>query len=113
MISSLKIDGDHLDADLTRSYFSAWGDREAYAISHVGWGMNSKARWDSLAMYDKRDTNGTEIRAFAGIFLFSTGANEFAKRFTKGHFDIPMRNCTVKLDDETVVDNGQLISELS
>ena len=107
-----RIDGDHLDADLTRSYFSAWGDREAYAISHVGWGMNPKARWDSLAMYDKRDTNGTEIRAFAGNFLFSTGANEFAKRFTRGHFDIPMRNCTVRLDDETIVDNGQLISEL-
>ena len=29
-------------------------------------------------MYDQRDTNGTGIRAVAGNFLFSTGANEFA-----------------------------------
>jgi hypothetical protein len=29
-------------------------------------------------MYDQRDTNGTEIRAVSGNFLFSTGANEFA-----------------------------------
>ena len=107
-----KIEGDNLDAHLTRSYFSAWGDKEAYAISHVGWGMNRKARWDSLAMYDKRDTNGTELRAFAGNFLFSTGANEFAKRFTKGHFDIPMRSCTIRLDGDTVVSEGNLIAEL-
>jgi len=31
------IAGDGLDAELMRSYFSAWGDREAYAVSHVGW----------------------------------------------------------------------------
>lgn len=29
--------------------------------------------------------------AFAGNFLFSTGANEFARRFTDGHFDLPVR----------------------
>ena len=27
-------------------------------------------------MYDQRDTNGTELRAVAGNFLFSTGAND-------------------------------------
>ena len=51
-------------------------------------------------MYDRRDTNGTELRAFAGNFLFSTGANEFAGRFTEGHFDIPVRNCTIALDGD-------------
>ena len=81
-----------------RSYFAAWGDREAYAVSHVGWGMNPRARWDAMAMYDKRDFNGTELRAFAGNFLYSTGANEVAGRHTLGHFDLPLRNCTVALD---------------
>ena len=41
-----RINGSGLDADLMRSYFAAWGDQEAYAVSHVGWGMNPKARWD-------------------------------------------------------------------
>ncbi len=50
-----KIEGDSFDAELMREYFAAWGDREAYAVSHVGWGMNTRARWDALAMYDKRD----------------------------------------------------------
>lgn len=107
------IDGDGLDAELMRSYFAAWGDREAYAVSHVGWGMNPAARWDAMAMYDKSDFNGTELRAFAGNFLYSTGANETAGRHTLGHFDLPLRGCTVRLDDRVVVDAGRLQGELA
>lgn len=103
------IAGDNVDADLFRSYLGAFGDREAYAVSHVGWGMNPAARWDALALYDKAQVNGTELRAFAGNFLYSTGANEVAGRFTDGHFDLPMRNCTVALDGEPVVIAGELV----
>lgn len=107
------IEGDSLDAELMRSYFAAWGDREAYAISHLGWGMTPGARWDSLIMYDKGDVNGAELRAFAGNFLLSTGANEAAGRHTLGHFDIPMRGCTIRLDDKLVVDRGDLQAPLA
>ena len=107
------IAGEHLDADLMRGYFAAWGDQEAYAVSHVGWGMNPQARWDSMAFYDKRDFNGTELRAFAGNFLYSTGANEVAGRHTLGHFDLPLRNCTVMLDGEMIVDTGVLEGDLA
>jgi 2,5-dihydroxypyridine 5,6-dioxygenase len=104
-----RIDGTGTDAELMRRYWAAWGDREAYAVSHVGWGLNEGARYEALAMYDQRDTNGTEIRAFAGNFLFSTGANEFAGRYTRGHFDLPVRNCTITLDGQPVVEEGHLV----
>ena len=103
-----RIDGESLDAELMREYFAAWGDREAYAVSHVGWGLNERARWDALAMYDRADVNGTEQRAFAGNFLYSTGANEVAGRHTLGHFDLPFRHCTVELDGKPVVRDGKL-----
>lgn len=107
------IEGTGLDAELMRSYIAAWaddaGDRSAYAVSHVGYGLNPGARWDSMALYDKRDFNGTELRAFAGNFLYSTGANEVAKRYTLGHFDLPMRNCTVTLDGAPVIEHGRLL----
>jgi 2,5-dihydroxypyridine 5,6-dioxygenase len=109
----VEIDGDGLDAELFRSYLGAFGDRESYATSHVGWGMNPGARWDALELYDKRETWGTELRAFAGNFLYSTGANETAGRFTAGHFDLPMRNCTVTLDGASVVVDGNLIPDLA
>lgn len=102
------IEGSGLDAELMRSYIAGWGEREAYAVSHVGYGLNRAARWDSMALYDKRDFNGTELRAFAGNFLYSTGANEVAGRHTLGHFDLPLRNCTVRLDGAIVVDAGAL-----
>jgi 2,5-dihydroxypyridine 5,6-dioxygenase len=105
-----RIEGDSLDAELMREYLAAWGDREAYAVSHVGWGMNSRARWDALAMYDRRDVNGTEQRAFAGNFLYSTGANEVAGRHTLGHFDLPFRHCTIELDGKAVVRDGKLVA---
>lgn len=103
-----RIDGTGVDADLMRSYIAAWGDRAAYAVSHVGYGLNDQARWDSMALHDKRDFNGTELRAFAGNFLYSTGANEIAGRHTLGHFDLPLRGCTVRLDDTVVVDQGRV-----
>lgn len=105
-----RIDGAGVDADLMRSYIAAWGQRDAYAVSHVGYGLNAAARWDSMALYDKRDFNGTELRAFSGNFLYSTGANEVAGRFTQGHFDLPLRNCTVQLDGVTVVDAGKVVA---
>jgi len=107
------IEGSSLDAELMREYFAAWGDREAYAVSHVGWGMNPKARWEGLAMYDRRDVNGTEQRAFAGNFLYSTGANEVAGRHTLGHFDLPLRRCTVRLDGKAIVEDGKLAGALA
>ncbi len=105
------IEGGGVDAGLLRDDLAAWGDREAYAVSHVGWGLNRRARRESLAMYGQRDTNGTELRAVAGNFLFSTGANEFAGRHTAGHFDLPMMGTTIALDGAVVVRDGQLHSE--
>ncbi len=101
--------GDSPDADLMRGYFAAWGERAAYAVSHLGWGLNRRARWDAMTFYDKADCNGTELRAFAGNFLFSTGANEVAGRHTLGHFDLPLRHCTVELDGQAVVRDGVLL----
>lgn len=104
-----RIEGTGVDVELLRSHFAAWGEKDAYAVSHVGYGLNDAARWDSMALYDKRDFNGTELRAFAGNFLYSTGANETAGRYTRGHFDWPMRGCTVSLDGTTVVDAGRVV----
>ena len=104
-----EISGTGTDAKLMRAYFEGFADPMAYATSHVGWGMNPGARYEALSMYDKHDLNGTELRALAGNFLYSTGANEFAKRFTRGHFDLPMVGCDIDLDGHLVVKQGQLV----
>ncbi|MEO1688158.1 MAG: peptidase M29 [Pseudomonadota bacterium] len=103
------IAGTGTEAELMRRYLAAWGDREAYALSHVGWGLEPRARYEALTMYDQRDTNCTELRCYAGNFLFSTGANEFAGRFTEGHFDLPVRGCDIALDGKLVVEKGEVV----
>ena len=109
----IAIEGDGVDAQLFESYLASFDERDSYAVSHLGWGMNEHARWESMATWDKGDHNGTELRAFAGNFLYSTGANEVAGRFCRGHFDLPMRGCSISLDGTPVVIDGQLIPELS
>ena len=83
-------------------------DLDPYAISHLGWGMNPKARWDDVAVFNGNieDLGGT-ARAYPGNFLFSTGPGY--KRKTKGHIDMPMCDCTVELDGEVVVEKGRLV----
>lgn len=104
----VEIEGDSVDAILMREHLKAWGDASAYAVSHIGWGLNRRARRDAMLFYDKGDFNGTELRAVAGNFLYSTGANEVAGRHTAGHFDLPLFGCTVRLDGDVVVDAGRL-----
>ena len=50
-------------------------------------------------------------RAFAGNFLFSLGPNTEVggTRNTACHIDIPLRGCTVKLDERVVVQAGKLV----
>ena len=105
-----EIDGTGLDAELLRDYFGRWNDRNAYGISHVGWGLHEKALWDALSFYSKAESAGVDGRSFAGNFLISTGPNYAAGRHSRCHFDIPMRRCNVYVDNEAVVLEGKLVA---
>lgn len=107
------ITGGGIDALHFKEYLEAWNDKNAFGMSHVGWGTHPDAHWVSAAMYDKRDMQAVEFRALAGSFLWSTGANQYAGRFTLGHFDLPMRNCTITLDGQVVVKDGKLLEEFT
>ena len=100
-----------LDAELLRDYMASFKDPEAYAMSHIGWGLQPRAQWSTLAMYDREATIGMDARAFEGNFLFSFGPNNEAggTRTTACHIDIPLRRCTVMLDGEPVVSEGRTL----
>lgn len=102
--------GDGLDYRLMRDYMGRWNDENAFGISHVGFGLNEKARWNALTMYQRDELEGSEARAFSGNFLPSTGPNPVAGRKTFCHFDLPMLNCTVLLDGREVIRDGSLVA---
>jgi 2,5-dihydroxypyridine 5,6-dioxygenase len=87
-------------------------DLDGHAISHLGWGLNPQARWYDIALRGgEPDRHHAAARAFAGNFLFSTGPNTQGggTRATQGHYDVPMRDCTVMLDGDVVVERGRLV----
>lgn len=100
-----------VDAELLSEYMASFNDPEAYAMSHIGWGLQPRAHWSTLAMYDREATIGMDARAFEGNFLFSFGPNNEAggSRDTACHIDIPLRRCTVSLDGEVMVRDGKVI----
>ena len=53
---------------------------------------------------------GMELRSFYGNVMFSIGPNNElgGPNDTPCHFDIPMRGCSLYLDDELIVDAGEL-----
>jgi 2,5-dihydroxypyridine 5,6-dioxygenase len=106
---AVEIEGG-MDAELLSEYIASFNDPEAYAISHIGWGLQPRAHWTTLGLYDRETTLGMDARAFEGNFLFSLGPNNEAggSRTTACHIDIPMRNCTVTLDGEAVVARGKV-----
>ncbi|UGS35970.1 2,5-dihydroxypyridine 5,6-dioxygenase [Capillimicrobium parvum] len=105
------IDGG-ADAQLFADYLDYWDDADAYAVSHIGWGLNQRARWSTMATMDMRHTIGMEQRCIAGCVLFSTGPNVDGggSRNTKCHCDIPLRHCTLEVDGRRVVAGGKLVA---
>lgn len=99
------------EAEYLRDYMRYFNDPEVYGISHIGWGLQPRAQWTAMGLHDKNDGMCMDARAFDGNFLFSTGPNTEVggSRKTPCHMDIPLRNCTVKLDDTVVVEKGQTI----
>ncbi|QYY29096.1 MULTISPECIES: hypothetical protein [Cupriavidus] len=99
-----------LHAEMLSEYMASFKDPEAYAISHIGWGLQPRAHWATLGLYDREATIGMDARAFEGNFLFSLGPNNEAggQRTTTCHIDIPLRRCTVRLDGEDVVAEGKV-----
>lgn len=104
------IEGD-VEADMLREYIESFEDPEAYAISHVGWGLQKRASWSTLGLYDREATLGMDARAVSGNFLFSLGPNNEAggSRTTACHIDIPMRRCNVFVDGLQVVDDNRVV----
>lgn len=97
-----------LDAELIKSYMDSFDDPRGYGMSHIGWGLDERAHWHGLTQFP--GGIGMELRSFYGNVLFSTGPNSElgGPNDTPCHLDIPMRGCSLYLDDEPIVLDGDI-----
>ncbi|MEA2626334.1 MAG: 2,5-dihydroxypyridine 5,6-dioxygenase [Candidatus Binatota bacterium] len=98
-----------VDAKILGDYMASYRDPKAYGVSHIGWGLNEAAQWSAHAT--GVPGIGMDGRAYYGNVLFSTGPNfEFGgPNDTHCHLDLPMKGCTLTLDDEPIVENGEIV----
>ncbi len=99
------IDGG-ADARRLREYIERFEDPRAYAVSHIGWGLNADARWTVDV-----EGIGMDSRARYGNVLFSTGPDtEFGgDNDTPCHLDLPMKDCSLWLDGEPILRHGEVL----
>jgi 2,5-dihydroxypyridine 5,6-dioxygenase len=98
-----------LDAELLSSYITSFDDPRGYGMSHVGWGLDERAHWHGLTQFP--GGMGMELRSFYGNVMFSIGPNNElgGPNDTPCHFDIPMRGCSLFLDDVPIVVDGDVV----
>lgn len=98
-----------LDAELLSSYIKSFDDPRGYGMSHVGWGLDERAHWHGLTQFP--GGMGMELRSFYGNVMFSIGPNNElgGPNDTPCHFDIPMRGCSLFLDDVPIVVDGDVV----
>jgi len=104
------IEGKGLDASLLRNYMASFG-RDAHAISHIGWGLNENAQWHRMAIADRQKEIGMDGLSYYGNVLFSTGPNTElgGTNDTPCHLDMPLKGCTLTLDNNLIVENGKIV----
>lgn len=100
-----------VSAEYMKTFMDSFDDPEAYAMAHVGWGLEHRASWTTLGLYDREAALSMDSRCFAGNFLFSTGPNTEAggSRDTPCHLDIPLRGCSLSLDGRAMTKDGKLV----
>lgn len=108
----VSISGSGVDARLIDSYIKSFDDERAYAISHIGWGLNEKARWYQFAVTRQLPTEHVmNALSFYGNVLFSLGPNleVGGTNDTACHLDLPMRECSLWLDGTQILEKGEVI----
>ena len=92
---------------------AAWNDPDAYAMAHIGWGLDEMALWNGISLINKESAIGQDGRAFYGNVLWSTGPNTDVggTRMTPAHLDIVLKGASLYLDGEPMVLDGDVVPD--
>lgn len=109
-----EISGGGAEGALMRDFMKSFRDPKAYAVSHIGWGLDENARWTFLATGPEASQSlGVDGRCHYGNVLFSTGPNTElgGTNDTECHLDIPLMNCSLFLDGRQILKDGEILPD--
>jgi 2,5-dihydroxypyridine 5,6-dioxygenase len=88
------------------------GDSNCRRLAHIGWGLEHRARWDTLATRGFDNGGGVESRSICGGVLIALGENRDlgGENAAALHIDISLRRTRLELDGEPIVENGRFLA---
>lgn len=101
-----------VDAVLLQERLEFWKDPEAFVISHIGWGTDTRAYWTEVAQRGTEE-GARDARSKYGNVQIAFGANYQlgGKNKTLAHEDLVLRRATFKLDGRLVIEDGHIIPD--
>jgi 2,5-dihydroxypyridine 5,6-dioxygenase len=100
------------DARQTDEYLRKSGDEQSLRLAHAGWGLDHRADWRYLGM---------DSESFYGNVTIALGRNIFdspqpfcgmgGKNRAPTHFDICLRDTSLYLDGQLIIDRGRFALE--
>jgi 2,5-dihydroxypyridine 5,6-dioxygenase len=105
------------EARVLKRYFEAADDPKAYIPSHIGWGTDKRARWETIANRFWEWGGIMDGESFYGNMQIAFGSNYFRQmggaNVCNFHIDIPCLDHSFWVDDVQVLDRGRfLVAEL-
>lgn len=102
---AVRIEGGR-EATMLRGYLDDRGDDGARRLSHVGWGVEHRANWETLSMRGWDNAGGVETRSCYGNVLLAIGENRDlgGKNASRLHIDMAFRLTRLEIDGQPIVD---------
>jgi 2,5-dihydroxypyridine 5,6-dioxygenase len=103
-----------IDAFMLREFLTSYDDPNAFMAGHTSWGADKRAVWVHQAIqFPEQEAGGADIEAFYGNIQVEIGSNcdiRFqGKNATRAHVGLCMRNSSLYLDDQLVIDHGRFV----
>lgn len=94
------------EAVMLRTMLDDRGDEGARRLSHVGWGVEHRATWDTLSVRGWDNAGGVESRSCYGNVLMAIGENRDlgGKNPSRLHIDMAFRSTRLEIDGQPIVD---------
>ncbi len=104
------------DATLIRMFLEAARDPNAFLAGHIACGADRHAQWTAeTAQFPAAGGGGADAEAFYGNVQVEIGSNDDVmfrgKNETSVHLGLCCLDCTVIVDDETLVSNGAFVPD--
>lgn len=105
-----------VDANLIEMFLTAAEDPNAFMAGHIACGTDRRAQWTAeAAQFPVAGGGGADAEAFCGNVQVEIGSNDDVmfrgSNRTSVHLGLCCLNCTLSVDDETLLTNGAFVPE--